>query len=63
MGGVAGRKESRDGRGRGREGVAEWGLIYEYVLACSQKFLPDITLPPLYGVSRVQGGKEVMKQV
>ena len=33
----------------------------EYVLECFQKFLPDITLPPLYGVTRVEGGKVVMK--
>lgn len=33
----------------------------EYVLECFQKFLPDITLPPLYGLKRTQGNKLVLK--
>ena len=33
----------------------------EYVLECFQKFLPDSTLPPLYGLKRTDGNKLVMK--
>jgi hypothetical protein len=33
----------------------------EYVLECFQKFLPDKTLPPLYGIYSAQGMKVVVK--